>query len=289
MLDFRTPTLADRERIDSFARHSGRLGCDIGFASTYLWRNVYDVRVAFTDDTYYKCYYIRGRLSGYTLPMTTGDINKALDVLVADAQERGVQPLIGLLEEQGVRVVQSHFGDQVTIRESRNSFDYLYDRRNLAELPGKKYHAKRNHISKFMRTYLDYSVEEICKDNFDDVLTIAERWQEQNEDTGELAIIRDALAHFEPLGLFGLVLYVDKQPVAMCIASELNREVCDVHFEKAIDIDLAYAVINREFALHYDSYTLINREEDMGLEGLRKAKLSYHPDILLSKSVAVFQ
>ena len=93
----------------------------------------------------------------------------------------------------------------------------------------------------------------------------------------------------DALGLFGLVLYVDGAPKAMCIASELNDCVCDVSFEKAVEINEAYAVINNEFAKHFTKYQLINREEDLGLEGLRKAKLSYHPDILYSKSVAYFK
>lgn len=289
MLDFRTPALADKERIDRFVRRSGRVGCDISFANTYLWRDRYNIRVAFTDDAYFKCYCQGDQVSGYVLPMTDGDLSAAIGEVLADARERGTAPEIGLLDEAGVRLIKECCGDRMRIEENRDNFDYLYERRHLAELSGKKYHAKRNHLSRFVRNHIDHSVEEINEENFDSVLSVARRWQEHNADTGELDVIRDALAHFDELGLFGLVLYVDKQPTAMCIASEINRDVCDVHFEKAVDINEAYAVINREFALHYDRYVFVNREEDMGLEGLRKAKLSYHPDILLAKSTAFFE
>lgn len=289
MLDFHTPTIADKIRIDSFVGDCGQIGCDISFANTYLWRDRYDIQVAFEDDAYYKCYGRNGRITGYSLPLTKGDIRKAIERVLADARERGVQPLIGLLSSANAELIQRMYGDRVILQEDRNSFDYIYEREHLAQLSGKKYHAKRNHLSRFLRTYEDYSVKEICEENYADVFSVAQRWQAQNEDTGELRIIRDALDHFEALGMFGLLLYVDGAAVAMCMASEINHLVCDVNFEKAVEIDEAFAVINNEFSKHFTRYQLINREEDMGLEGLRKAKLSYHPDILYTKSTAVFR
>lgn len=289
MLDFRSPTLADKERIDAFVKNCGQIGCDVSFANTYLWRDRYDIRVAFDEDTYYKSYFKDGKLTGYSFPITSGDIRRAVNNILLDASERGVIPLIGLLNDANAEKLCRLYPDRISVSEDRDAFDYIYERQNLAELSGKKYHAKRNHISRFMREHEDYTVEELCKDNFADAMSVAERWQEENSDTGELAVIRDAFEHFELLGLFGLVLYVDSRPVAMCIASEINDCVCDVNFEKAVDIDEGFPVINREFAQHFTKYTLVNREEDMGLEGLRKAKLSYHPDILYTKSHAVFK
>jgi len=288
MLDFRRPTLGDKERIDDFVRHSGQIGCDVTFTNTYLWREHYDIRIAFTDDSYYKCYLKNGSIAGYTFPMTRGCIKTAVDRILADAEERGITPFIGLLNDANASVIRNLYGDRVAVEEDRDAFDYLYLRENLANLSGKKFHAKRNHISRFKREHENYSFKEICKDNFDDVLSVNERWMEGSADTGETKIIRDALEHFDVLGLFGLILYVDGRPIAMSIASAINDCVCDVGFEKAVEIDEAYAVINNGFAQHFDRFTLFNREEDMGLEGLRKSKLSYHPDILLTKSTAVF-
>lgn len=288
MLDFRTPTLADKERIDAFVSLSGQIGCDVSFANTYLWRKHYDIRVAFTEDTYFKCYFTDGVLTGYVFPMTRGDIRKALDMIIDDARERGVPPVIGLLNDHNAAVICRLYGDRVRIKEERDAFDYLYLRSDLAGLSGKKYHAKRNHISRFYRTYDDFSFQEICKDNFDDVLDICRRWTEDDDDSGELDAIRDALEHFDELGLFGIVLYIDDRAVAMNIGSRINDSVCDVHFEKAVDVDEAYAVINNEFAKRFDSFTYLNREEDLGLEGLRKSKLSYHPAKLVRKSTAYF-
>lgn len=289
MLEFRQPTLSDKERIERMVRASGQIGCDVSFVNTYLWRHRYGIKVAFTEDSYFKCYQMGEKVTGYAMPLTTGDIKTAVNLIRRDAKERGAQPLIGLLNPENAALIKKLYGRRVKIAEDRDSFDYIYQRQMLANLPGKPYHAKRNHISRFIRTYQDYSVEEICESNFDDVLAVTEQWMNGAEDTGELEIIRDALAHFDELSLFGLLLYVDEQPVAMSLGSAINDEVCDVNFEKAVKIDEAYAVINNEFAKHFSTFSLFNREEDMGLEGLRKSKLSYHPDILLSKSIAVFR
>lgn len=289
MLDFRAPALDDQARIEAFVRRSGQIGCDVTFVNTFLWRNRYDIRVAFTDDAYYKCYFTAGALTGYTFPMTAGDPRAAVDRILDDARERGIQPLIGLLNDRNAELIRSWYGERVRIEEDRDSFDYLYDREALATLSGKKYHAKRNHLSRFYRTYGNYSVEEIKKENFSDVMSVAKRWQQGTEDTGELRALRDALMYYERLGLFGVLLYVDGRAVAMSMGSRISDDVCDVNFEKAVDIDEAYAVINNEFAKRFDSFRVFNREEDLGVEGLRKSKLSYHPSALLCKSTAYFK
>ena len=289
MLDFRPPTLNDRERIEDFVDVSGRIGCDVSFVNTYLWRDRYDIQIAFSGDAYFKCYREDSRITGYCMPMTRGDNRTAIEKILEDAEERGITPRIGLLSDRNVGIIRRLFGETVEITPERDSFDYIYERENLAALKGKNYHSKRNHISRFFRSYDDVVTEEICRNNYADVLNIAARWHAESEsDTGEFDIIRDALENFEALGLFGIILYVNDKPIAFSIGSRINDEVCDVNFEKAVEIDEAYAVINNEFARHFDSFKYINREEDLGLEGLRKSKLSYHPDILYKKSTAVF-
>ena len=108
-------------------------------------------------------------------------------------------------------------------------------------------------------------------------------------DKSELMVIREALDNFSQLELMGGVLYVNSRPVAMTIASKINDSVCDVNFEKAVDVDGAYAVINNEFAKSKPQFLQFNREEDLGLEGLRKSKLSYYPDKILMKYSAIMK
>ena len=105
----------------------------------------------------------------------------------------------------------------------------------------------------------------------------------------QLEAIREALDNFDALELMGGVLYVANRPVAMTIASKINDYVCDVNFEKAVEVDGAYAVINNEFAKSQPQFLQFNREEDMGIEGLRKSKLSYYPDKILMKYTAIMK
>ncbi len=290
MLSFRTPTLEDKEWITRYTDSSGQIGCDVSFVTTYLWRKKYNIRVCEFDGVYYKAYFSSDGTLGYSFPIGDKPPKESLEVLIMDAKERGVKPLIGVLNKTNKEILERLFPDKFTFFEERDSADYIYSRENLANLPGKKYHAKRNHISKFMRNHPDFSYKPLCKDNLEDAFFVAHKWHMINDsDKSELEAIREALDNFEELSLFGGVLYVDMRPVAMTIGSKINDFVCDVHFEKAVDVDGAYAVINNEFAKAHSEFMQFNREEDLGLEGLRKSKLSYNPDKILMKYTAVMK
>ena len=160
---------------------------------------------------------------------------------------------------------------------------------SLPVLPGKKFHAKRNHISKFYRTYGDDArFITLDKSNLDLALKVAANWCAENgedpRDNGEYKVIKKACGCFYELGLHGAVLTVDGKPVAMTMGCAISPVCFDVMFEKALrEYDGVYAVINNEFAKTLTGYTYINREEDMELEGLRKAKLSYNPTIIYDR------
>ena len=189
---------------------------------------------------------------------------------------------------------------QAKVTASPNFADYIYRREDLALLPGKKYSKKRNHMHQFQNKYSDYSFELLNESNFDSVREVEEKWLEENVDfartTGTLAdleaekeIIFYALENFEVFskscGMTGGLLFVSGNPVAFCLASLLSGKVTDVHFEKCLSPyarDGGYAIINNEFSKAVTT-EFINREEDLGIEGLRKAKLSYYPAQILEK------
>lgn len=290
MLDFYTPTLKDREWIENLTENCGQIGCDVSFATTYLWRNKYDIRVCNYDGVLYKAYFRSDGVSGYTFPIGQKPPKQMLDILMQDAKERGVKPLIGMLNKTNAEILSHLYPDVFEFREERNSADYVYSRENLASLSGKKFHAKRNHISKFKRNNEDYCYKPIDSSNVEDAYFVAHKWHMQNDsDKSELYAIREALDNMDAIGLFGGVLYVNSRPVAMTIGSKINSSVCDVNFEKAVDVDGAYAVINNEFAKAQSSFLQFNREEDLGIEGLRKSKLSYNPDKILMKYTATMK
>lgn len=289
MLDFYTPTLADIGWVSKFTQNSGQIGCDISFANTFLWREKYNVKICNFNDTYYKAYF-RNDTVGYAFPIGSKSPKEMLDVLLLDAKQRGVKPLIGLLNRTNAEILSHLYPDMFEFREERDDADYIYSRENLALLQGKKYHAKRNHISKFMRNNENWCYKVIDRTNIEDAYFVAHKWHMQSDtDKFELKAIREALDNFDALELFGGVLYVNNRPVAMTIGSKINDFVCDVNFEKAVEVDGAYAVINNEFAKAHTEFLQFNREEDLGLEGLRKSKLSYNPDKILMKYTAIMK
>ena len=171
----------------------------------------------------------------------------------------------------------------------RCNSDYVYLSEKLAELSGKKLRKKKNLISQFMRLHGDYKVEVFESKYIDECLSLSEKWyKDQNgvcdeDKTLELNVLKRALENYMITGLEGLLIFCDGKLIAFAFFSELNQETATVHFEK---FDYAYKgsaqLINRETAIYLkDRYKYINREQDVCLEGLRKSKLSYDPEIIM--------
>lgn len=228
----------------------------------------------------------------YGFPMGNGDLREVFDFIAKDAASSNEPIAFPLLSSEEKLFLEKKFPNKFTYIERRDDSDYLYLTKNLADLPGRKFHKKKNHISQFMRKYPDAELKAIDETNKADALFVENEWYianggGANADTAyERAIINEALNNFEELHLMGGILYVAQKPVAMTIGCAVSENVGDVQFEKVIpefDRDGGYAVINNKFAKTMTQFEYLNREEDLGIEGLRKAKLSYYPDILLSK------
>ncbi|MBD5451986.1 MAG: GNAT family N-acetyltransferase, partial [Lachnospiraceae bacterium] len=176
------------------------------------------------------------------------------------------------------------------IDADRGDFDYIYTVEKLATLRGKKLHGKRNHIARFMDDQ-DWRYEPMSAENIEDCRKMSKEWERMRADKWndsmeeEINVLDEALNHFDELGFVGGVLYKADEIVAFTIGERLNADTLVVHFEKAYpDLQGAYPMINQQFILHEgEQFTYVNREEDTGDLGLRKAKLSYYPDIILKK------
>jgi hypothetical protein len=180
--------------------------------------------------------------------------------------------------------------------ESRDDADYVYLTERLSTLSGKKLQPKRNHISRF-KDNPDWRYEDISEENIEDCLIMSKDWCEKYncEDSQDLddeyCAVRQALQHYFTLGFDGGLIRREGKVVAFTIGEPLNNSAYVVHIEKAYhDIQGAYPLINQEFVLrNCQDYTYVNREEDTGDLGLRQAKLSYGPDILLTKYTATLK
>ena len=204
-------------------------------------------------------------------------------------------PIYGISEEIKAEMELAMPG-QFTFTEMRDKADYIYYAKDLISLSGKKLHAKRNYINRFMNEHAGrYKFCEIDNDNIHAVMEFHKKWcfdNGCNQDEGlmgERCAVIAGLNHREELGLLTGILYLDEKIVAYSFGTQMSQDTVDIQIEKADHaVDGAYPMINRLFAeRHCQNVEYINREEDLGLEGLRKSKLSYNPAFLLMKYKAV--
>lgn len=288
MLNFKLIEKSQIQEYKKYYDYSTAFGCDLNLLNAYLWRDEYNINFAVYDDTLIKAYFNDdGSIWGYCMP-TGKNIKGALEEIFADAFERGKKPFIVMLTNGQRAMLESIFPSKFTFERSPENQDYIYLTEELVTLQGKRFHAKRNHISRFYKTYDNTRFETIDDENKYDALKVVLGWYAQNgipsEDNEEVKAICESLENLEEFKMQGAVLYVDEKPVAMTLGSEISPNVYDINFEKALrEYDGVYSVINNEFAKTLTKYKYINREEDMGLEGLRKSKLSYNPVIILDR------
>ena len=288
MIPFERLTLDKKAEYDALLRHAAHRGCAFSFANLYLWGRQCAARVG---DLLLLFSHFNGKTM-YPYPAGPGDAKAAIDLLMADARERGIPLRLTGLNAQDIEHLESWYPGQFRFHCGRDGYEYVYAIDDLADLRGKRYQPKRNHVNRFLQEYPDASILPLTDETLPDAVALAERWYQRRtaeEDAGmEHVALQRAFRNWKELGMVGLVLYVGGQVVAMTMGSFLDDETVDVHFEKAdLDYPGAYAVINRAFARfireQYPNVKYLNREDDMGLEGLRKAKLSYHPHHMVEK------
>ena len=224
--------------------------------------------------------------------------------LKEEADRRG-QPLrLVCLTPRQMEELDRLFPGKFIYEADRDGYDYLYEIDRLADLPGKKLHNKRNHISRFLDNNPSWVYEEITPESLPECLEMDKEWYRRSmiregaaeeRDLGdEGRALRLAMAHYHELGLEGGLIRVYGEVVAFTMGDVLSSDTFDVHFEKAYgELQGAYALINREFArwvrARHPGIKYLNREDDMGVEGLRKAKESYYPDLMVEKHSAVWR
>ena len=293
-MEFHSPTLKDCEWVLRAFNFGQTDCCEYCFGNIFMWSDIYKnkiyndngifVSADFTDEPVF-CY-----------PIGDGDKKATIEKLIEFSKSLGVSLEFFGMTEKDRDELQFLFPKQFEITEERDYFDYLYTSESLATLVGRKLASKRNHISYFEKTF-DWKYEPISKENIHQCELLNEHWERLNreknpEEIGdEHLAIKKALANFFELGLEGGILTIENEIVAFTFGEKLNDNTFCTHVEKAYgNIRGAYQMINREFARQLrDRYEYINREDDTGSEGLRRAKLSYHPHRLVIKYCAKFK
>ena len=291
MIDFKPITLENKELYQHYLLDGKERGCEYSFANLFLWGRqngaiVHDHLVLFSHFN---------RRTVYPYPAGSGDKKAVLDAIIADAKERGISCRLTGLNAADKQTLERLYPGMFRFHCDRDSFDYVYAIDDLADLPGKTYQKKRNHCNRFRNDYPDYTVEPLNEENLPLVEQMVAKWYkdklDENPDNDflmEQTAILKAFRHYQELDMEGLVLFNGDEVLAMTLGSLSTPDTFDVHFEKGrAEVNGAYAIINYEFARYirekYPQIRYLNREEDMGIEGLRKAKERYYPDHMVEK------
>lgn len=285
MIPFQKVQTSDRDAYISVVRDYIPRSCAYSFANIYMWGLQ---KIAFMHGCVLFFSHFYGK-SVYPYPVGHGDRKAAVEDILRDAAERGIPCRLVSMTAADCEELETWFPGRFRIRPNRDSFDYVYDISELATLAGRKFQKKRNHANRFRAEHPEYQVIPLDATNKVGAQRMIQQWYKQKklmdpdgDFLSEQVALDRAFRHFDELHLEGAVLMENREILAVTMASPLGEEIYDVHFEKAMaQTEGAYAVINQDFAAmlraRHPNLKFLNREEDMGLEGLRKAKLSYNP------------
>ncbi|CEO05511.1 DUF2156 domain-containing protein [Paraclostridium sordellii] len=264
--------------------------CEYCFTTLYMWRDMYKTSYYIEDDFAI----IVGEYEGdrfSVLPLAKKDkIHKAIAFMINYFKNEDHRIYLRAVTKEVVELLQKDYPGRFEYIEERDYFDYVYDAESLRTLKGRKNQKKRNHLNYFIKEYegrVEY--KKLDKENFDDCITLLKAWTVNKEENGdkeegiddEFVAIKKIFDHYdvlrEDVKISGI--YIDNKLEAFTIGEKINEHMAVIHIEKANpEIRGLYPYINQQFLVNeFPDVEFVNREEDLGLEGLRKAKLSYHP------------
>lgn len=289
MADFREVNINDKKWVEEIMRKGDCESLECSFTTIFIWRKIYDMKISPLQNG--KFFSAMAGDNYFLFPIGDGDVKSAVDEIIEYCVERNVCPGFYSLTKKNKEFLEQFYPEKFEFTEIREGADYIYEKDKLATLSGKKLSSKRNHINRFIENNPGWRYEQIDKSNIEEAFEMNKKWCEDagcENETGlkeEGCAVSEAFENFEELGLSGGLIRANGEVIAFSMGDRLNDETFLVHIEKAYaDIQGAYPIINREFVIHNcDGYKFINREDDTGDEGLRKAKLSYRPCVILEK------
>ena len=290
-MTFHQLTLSDREAMQAVTLHAGRRNCNYTFANLLGWKFRYYTEVCVLENAVVLRYTFNGKRA--YMVCTSEELSlELIEALLDDSN--GELTLIGLEDSQAAQLSTLNSKLSTNVEPIRNQYDYIYRRTDLVTLHGRHLDAKRNHIHRFREEHPDFEYQPLMPEFFDECRRLTEIWQKEkkqnaNDNKNEIIdaehqVMETIFSNWDALGMIGGSIFVDGRMVAFTYGSAVTTDTFDVCVEKADrHVEGAFAIINQQFAEHLpEQYIYLNREEDMGIPGLRKAKLSYHPEILLT-------
>lgn len=296
MITFKKVELSDKQWMDPLLAIADMRGGHQNYTNIFAWSEIYNYQVAQVNGFLV----VKGVLDDvpyYFYPAGSGDITTVFEGMKQDAASCGHEFVLAGVSPENIAVINREFPEHFEYKEMRDSFDYVYLLDKLVTLAGNKLHSKRNHVNRFKKENPDWSFELISGENLAECWEMNLQWCKMNSKSVEIAkescSVRRCFNHFTALGLEGGLIRTDGKVIAFTMGEKLNSDTYIIHIEKAFgEIEGSYQMINREFAAfiqkNYPQQIYVNREEDMGFEGLRKAKLSYHPYRMEEKYFATY-
>ncbi len=290
--NFKRAELEDKEIISDYLTRYPSRSCERTFVNVYLWSRKYPVTWAIVEQTLVFKSEDQEHLAFAFPAGEDEDVKRTLEILKQYSEERGKPFVMYGVTPEFYEKLEAWYPGRFDVTYDRDGADYVYEAEKLETLSGKKLHAKRNHINKFKSMYEGrWSYETMGEENLEDCFQMALRWRTENdcenncEKRAEMCVTMNSLRLFRELDLVGGVLRLDGEVIAFTIGEPVSEDTFVVHIEKAFaEIQGAYPMINQQFVEHECmKYKYVNREEDTGAEGLRKAKLSYRPVFLVEK------
>lgn len=297
MIDFKPFEEIDRKTYEHYFFAEADQCCELSFGNVSMWGEQW---AAIVCDQLIVLTKYRGKYM-YHFPLGAGDKKPAIEAIIQDAKERNLPCFMTSLTHENADTLESLFPNKFDIQFHRDNFDYVYEIDKLADLKGRKYHRKRNHYNNFCKRMPDFYVEPVSSENIEKAKEFVTQWyadrlaeSPENDYHGEQLALQKCYENYERLDMESLLLCHNGNILAFTMGSRISPNTFDVHFEKARwDVEGAYTAINSEFAKYirnkYPEVEFLNREEDMGLEGLRKAKESYFPHHMVEKAVATLK
>ncbi|MGE5380744.1 MAG: DUF2156 domain-containing protein [Methylocystaceae bacterium] len=299
MIDFAKIKVNDKMWIDPLLAAADMSGCQHNFTNLFVWSKINQYQVGRIDDYLV----VKGEQSDgrpyYLYPAGEGDPKSVLEAIWQDAADCGHSCILAGLSIDNMAVLKRLFPNRLEYTERRDAFDYVYLLDKLVTLTGDKNKAKRNHVNYFKKN-IEWSFEPISSHNLEECWDMNKEWcrvhrcKDDEQLANENCAVNRCFDNYYALGLEGGLLRSAGRVIAFTMGDRLNSDTFDTHVEKAYaDIRGAYQMINQQFAAmiqqNHPEIVYVNREEDMGYEGLRKAKLSYHPDKMEVKYWAEFE
>lgn len=295
MLVFHQLTVDDRDAVQAITLKAGRRNCNFTFANLVGWQFWYQSAVRVLPDAVVLRFLLDGERA-YLICTKGIPSCELVQELYADCDHR---LMLVCLEDEPAMELQRTLADKgliVSVESQRDLCDYIYRRADLATLHGGKLQAKRNHVNRFVAEHPDFEYCPLEPSLFGECRRLSALWHDERAhdnpaygDTiyAEKRVMETVFSNWDELGMRGGSIFAGGRMVAFTYGAAVTEDTFDVLVEKADrSVEGAFSIINQQFCAHLpEQFTFVNREEDLGLPGLRKSKLSYHPEILLSYNV----